>query len=67
MIRHANILADFNRILERLGLPPVSELPRAKSGFRRDGRPAGDILSSRQKQILQQDCRLEFELFGYGR
>lgn len=65
VIRHANIREDFNRILDKLGLPPVVVLPRAKGGYRRDRRPARDILTARQKEVLQRECRIEFELFGY--
>ncbi len=65
VIRHGSIREDLDRILGKLGLAPVKELPRAKAGYRLDRRPARDVLSDRQKKILQETCRLEFELFGY--
>lgn len=65
VIRHETILADFNRILARLNLAPVDALPRAKSGHRRDRRPAREILSRAQRRRLQQLCAVEFDLFGY--
>jgi len=65
VIRQTNIQEDLNRVLGKLGLPPVKELPRAKGQYRSDRRPASEILSDRQKKTLQKTCRLEFELFGY--
>lgn len=65
VIRHSHIQTDLNRILARIGLPSVDDLPRAKGGYRQKRTPSHDILSDRQKRILLDTCRLEFELFGY--
>lgn len=66
VIRHETIQGDLNRILARLNLAPVSALPQAKSGHRRDRRPAREILSRPQRRRLQQLCAVEFELFDYA-
>lgn len=66
VIRHETIRSDFNRILAKLDLAPVSALPQAKSGHRRDRRPAREILSRPQRRRLQQLCAVEFDLFDYA-
>jgi hypothetical protein len=66
-VRQENLLADLKRVGERLGLPIPDELPRHKGGFRSDHRPAREILTAEQKEIIYEKCRPEFDLFGYER
>ena len=66
-IRHENFEADLRRICAKLGIPVPDELPRKKSNFRKDTRPAREILSAAQKEAIFETCRPEFELFGYER
>ena len=65
VIRHENFEADLRRIAERLGLQVPDNLPRSKSGYRTDQRPAREILSDEQRYAVFQKCLPEFELFGY--
>lgn len=65
VIRQENLLDDLNGALARLGLEPIAELPSAKGGYRKDRRPAREILSRPQKRRLQKLCAIEFDLFGY--
>ena len=44
-------------------LPP--ELPRAKSRFRQDHRPAREILSKQQRAAIRDDAQFEFDLMDY--
>jgi hypothetical protein len=64
-IRHESLVADMDRICQRIGFPLPEVLPRKKMKFRTDRRPAREILSSRQKRQVFERCREEFELFGY--
>jgi hypothetical protein len=66
-IRQENLQADLKRIGERLGMPMPAELPRFKSKKRLDRRPAHQILSDEQKEIVFTRCREEFEILGYER
>jgi hypothetical protein len=50
---------------ERLGLDPDASLPMAKSGFRKDRRPAVEVLTSLQRRRIRDDAAFEFELMGY--
>jgi hypothetical protein len=50
---------------ERLGLDPDAGLPRAKSEFRKDKRPAVEVLTSGQRRRIRDDAAFEFELMGY--
>jgi len=59
-------LADHVRSAgERLGLAPDISLPRAKSGFRKDPRPAAEVLTQGQRRRIRDDAAFEFELMGY--
>jgi hypothetical protein len=66
-IRFETLLEDLQRIGRHLGLAIPDELPRKKTAQRKDRRPAHEILSDEQKQVVYANCREEFELFGYAR
>ena len=66
-IRQESLSADLKRIGEKLGLSIPDELPRRKSRYREDRRPAHEILSAAQKDIIFAKCKPEFELLGYER
>jgi hypothetical protein len=59
--------ADADRIATRLGLPTPLQLPRARSHQRADRTPAPEVLTPRQKRIVQRHCAPEFDLFGWER
>lgn len=67
LIRFETLLEDLRRIGERLGLSVPPELPQKKTAHRKDRRPASDVLSERQKEVVYDHCKEEFELFGYTR
>lgn len=49
----------------RLGKPTPLRPPRAKSNFRKDHRPAVEILSREQRRRIAEAAAIEFELLGY--
>lgn len=52
-------------LAKRLGKTVPAEPPRAKSGFRKDRRPARTVLSDAQKSRIYRDAEIEFALLGY--
>lgn len=52
-------------LAKRLGQSIPEAPPRAKSGHRRDPRPAREVLSTGQRMRIAEDAGLEFELLGY--
>jgi hypothetical protein len=58
---------DLKRIGATLGFSVPEELARTKTRSRKDRRPAREILSEKQKAIVYEFCRPEFELLGYER
>ena len=66
-IRQETLLPDLKRIGARLGVPIPDELVRTKTKSRADKRPAREILNDRQKEIVYEFCRKEFDLLGYER
>jgi hypothetical protein len=66
-IRQENLKADLDRIGARLGIEIPAELPMMKSRTRTDRRPASEILSAEQKDIVYEHCKNDFEVLGYQR
>lgn len=64
-IRHETLEPDLKRIGKRLGIEIPKDLPRKKSSYKLDERPAAQVLSDEQKDIIRDNCREEFELLGY--
>jgi hypothetical protein len=66
-IRQEDLLPDLKRIGEKIGIAIPDELPQKKTRHRKDSRPAREVLSEAQKEIVFETCRPEFERFGYER
>jgi hypothetical protein len=65
VIRQEHLAADLNDVALHLGFGPLGDLPRAKSGSRLDRRPAREILSTEQQQLIFSRARSIFEECGY--
>ena len=65
-IRHETLKSDLERIGTKFGIEIPSELPRKKGNYRKDPRPAREILSEQQKRTVYETCREEFELLAYA-
>lgn len=63
--RYEEMWDRLAELAERLGQAVPEAPPRAKSGHRRDRRPAREILSDEQRRRIAEDARIEFELLGY--
>lgn len=64
MLQHKSLQEDMTELAHRLGVS-LPTLPRAKSGFRTDRRPAHLILNDDQKRRIRELAAFEFETFGY--
>lgn len=65
IIRHETLEHDLRRISEKLGFTIKLPLPRAKGQYRVDRRPAHEILSQTQKEMIYETCRSVFDRLGY--
>ena len=63
--RYENLAAELDGLRVRLGLPARLDLPRAKSGFRKDKRSYREILNDEQKAKIEALFGEEIGLFGY--
>ena len=63
--RYEEMWERLAALAERLGLAIPEAPPRAKSGHRRDPRPAREVLSEDQRRRIAEDARIEFDLLGY--
>ena len=64
-LRQETLKPDLDRVSTRLGIAIPETLPRLKVRSRLDPRPAREILSVEQKRLVQETCRVEFEILGY--
>lgn len=62
---YENLAEEIREVAAELGLPGDLELPRAKSGLRRDARHYREILKPEEAKTLQVICAREIALFGY--
>jgi hypothetical protein len=66
-IRLESLGDDIRRILARIGAPAPEKIPHKRKSEIDDGRPAREILTQEQRDIVFEHCRAEFELLGYER
>ncbi|HVZ90114.1 MAG TPA: sulfotransferase family 2 domain-containing protein [Rhizomicrobium sp.] len=66
-IRLETMEEDIRRVGARVGFPVPEILPRKRQTERDDPRPARELLSPEQRDIVYEKCRPEFELHGYER
>jgi hypothetical protein len=65
ILRYERLDEDLRDVGARFGLVLPEPLPSIKGGFRKDRRPAGDILTEDQKAAIRARCTYEFEVMGY--
>jgi hypothetical protein len=63
--RFENLSEELEAIRTQLGIPEKLELPRAKSGFRKDKRSYRDIFGDEEKVKIAELFRDEINLLGY--
>jgi hypothetical protein len=66
-IRQENLVQDLERVTKRLGIAMPDPLPEMKTRTRADKRPAREILTDEQKDVVYETCKREFEILGYER
>jgi len=65
MLRQERLAEDLARLAKKLGIPPPDNLPRAKSAYRHDLRPAREILTEAQRRVIRRRHARTFKLLGY--
>jgi len=65
--RYKDMWNRLRVLARRLGLPEPVEPPRAKGEFRKDRRPAREVLSKSQRDRVYAAARVEFDLLGFKR
>lgn len=63
--RYERLGQELDEVARRIGLPGPLELPRAKGGFRKDRRPAAEVMSREDRAAVAEIFRREIEAFGY--
>ncbi len=65
VIRYEHLKDDIADLEAATGLSILEHMSHAKGGYRRDDRPAREVLTPEQKRRCFDMCRWEFEYFGY--
>ncbi len=63
--RYENIEGEMKEFAERVGLPEVPALPRAKGSFRKNRKPLAEVLAPDMRDRIARDLSREVEFFGY--
>ncbi|MYL26182.1 MULTISPECIES: sulfotransferase family 2 domain-containing protein [Halomonadaceae] len=63
--RYESLEEDLEEVRQHLGLPEPLELPKAKSGVRKDKRHYSDVLSEAEKDRIADLFKDEIKLMGY--
>jgi len=63
--RYEEIEQALRDVTERLGLPGPLEMPRTKTGFRKDARSYRDILDAAERERIAAKFSREIDSFGY--
>jgi len=63
--RYECLEEELEEVRQHLGLPEPLELPKAKSGIRKDKRHYSDVLSEAEKDRIAELFKDEIELMGY--
>ncbi len=64
-IRYEHLREDLKILEDSKGLKLVQHLPHTKHTFRKDRRPAHEVLTKDQMRRCFEKSRIEFEMFGY--
>jgi hypothetical protein len=67
VIRYEDLWSEIGALATSLGVAMPTDLPAAKAQYRKDRRPARDILPQPQKSRIYDICHDEFALLGYER
>lgn len=67
VLKYEDLPDCFLLLKERIGIDISPILPKTKHLHRSDRRPAKDVLSDLQKEMIQLICAQEFERSGYAR
>jgi len=65
-LRYETLDADLAALERRTGLDLLSAMPKAKAGFRKDRRPASELLTREQKARCREINRWEFDNLDYA-
>ena len=63
--RYESLVEDLEEVRLHLGLPDPLELPKAKSGIRKDKRHYNEVLSEAEKNRIAELFKDEIQLIGY--
>jgi hypothetical protein len=65
VMRYERLSDEVKALCDRLGIESRLDLPRAKSGTRKDRRPYREVLQPEEREIIARRCAREIELLGY--
>lgn len=66
IVRYEDLEGGLAHVESVVGISGIRErMPQSKTKYRRDRRPAIELLTRKQKRIIRRKCREEFELLGY--
>ena len=65
VIIYESLWFRMGELAQRFGRHLPDSIPYAKGQYRKDRRPAHEILTNRQKMTIREAAKFEFEMFGF--
>lgn len=67
IVNYENLQEDLARLSDKLGFDVAKHYPQTKHTYRPDRRPGRELLSDEAKDIIYEQCKVEFETLGFER
>jgi hypothetical protein len=67
IVNFERMQADLATLSDRLGFDVAAHYPQTKHRFRSERKPARELLSDETRDLIYENCRVEFEALGFER
>lgn len=67
IVNYENLQEDLAKLSGKLGFDVAEHYPKTKHTYRPDRRPGREVLSDEAKDIIYENCKVEFDALGFER
>jgi hypothetical protein len=67
IVNYENLQEDLAKLSDKLGFDVAEHYPQTKHTYRPDRRPGRELLSQEAKDIIYENCKVEFDALGFER
>jgi len=67
IVNYEKLQEDLARLSAKLGFDVAEHYPQTKHTYRPDRRPGREVLSDEAKEVIYEQCKVEFDVLGFER